>query len=51
MPDADITDVLAKLTDAIGNLAGWQYTTADNAIETYDAAGMNSSGARSCINT
>lgn len=39
LSDADIPDKLTQLTDASGTTTGWRYTTADDAVETYDAAG------------
>jgi YD repeat-containing protein len=37
--DADINDKLVELKDASGNRTGWQYTTGDQEVETYDVNG------------
>ncbi|MBI3523806.1 MAG: RHS repeat protein [Betaproteobacteria bacterium] len=37
--DADVPDKLTRLTDASGNLSGWQYLNSDDATESYDSAG------------
>jgi RHS repeat-associated protein len=39
-PDADVSDRLLRLTDAGGNTTGWKYTTGDDTVELYDAAGV-----------
>ena len=39
VPDADVNDQLVQLTDTGGNPTGWQYTTADDTIETCDVTG------------
>jgi YD repeat-containing protein len=38
-PDADVNDRLEELKDGNGTRTGWRYTTADQAIESYDADG------------
>jgi YD repeat-containing protein len=38
--DADVPDRLEELKDSAGVRIGWRYTTADNSIETYTAAGQ-----------
>lgn len=38
-PDADVPDRLAASTDSAGAISGWQYTTAWDETERYDAAG------------
>jgi YD repeat-containing protein len=38
-PDADITDQLVELKDVQSQRIGWQYTTSDDIIETYDVDG------------
>ncbi|NOT11285.1 MAG: RHS repeat protein, partial [Methylococcaceae bacterium] len=37
--DADITEKLNEIKNASGMTTGWQYTTADNDVEIYDANG------------
>lgn len=37
--DEDVTGVLLSLDDGIGNITGWRYTTLDQTVEDYDAAG------------
>lgn len=37
--DPDVLDRLERLEDGQGNPTGWQYTTAEGLIETYDVAG------------
>ncbi|MDD5410815.1 MAG: DUF6531 domain-containing protein [Methylobacter sp.] len=39
IPDADIPDRLEELKNSSNVRTGWHYTTADNAVETYNAAG------------
>lgn len=38
-PDVDVPDLLVELKDSSGIRTGWRYTTAEAAVETYDAAG------------
>lgn len=38
-PSADITDRLVSQTSGTGVITGWQYTTASNEVETFNAAG------------
>lgn len=38
--EADGTSQLVELVDGLGDRTGWQYTTSDNKVETYDAFGF-----------
>lgn len=38
--DADVTDKLVRLADTAGDLAGWEYSTSEDEIETYNASGQ-----------
>lgn len=38
-PSADVTAKLQNVTDGVGNITGWTYTTSGDEVETYDATG------------
>ncbi len=40
VPDADITSRLIQLTDSTGDKIGWEYTTEQDVVETYNATGV-----------